>query len=243
MKTKPIKEEKLKYKQSETVVINRSQINFAIYNPKNHSQEDINKIKQNIKRVALLGGIVWNETTGNLIDGHKRIMALDIINAYDNTKETDYKIKVEKIALDEKTEKEQNIFQTKSRTELSNELLAILLPDIDIKLAGLDTEDINLIIAEVPNIEFGDNTEISDSFAELEQKSQEQKEQSKKAIKDLKKDIKDRIATENEGQSYFVVTFDNFDNKAQFMERYGFNQNDKYIKGEIFANVIDKILQ
>ena len=62
------------YKQSETVVIKRSQINFAPYNPKNHTKEQINEIKKNIKRVAFLGGIVWNVITGNLIDGHKRVM-------------------------------------------------------------------------------------------------------------------------------------------------------------------------
>jgi len=234
-----------KYFKSESVEILRSKITPSNYNPRKISNEALDKLKQNVKKIGLLGGLVYNQRTGNIVSGHQRLTVLDQLNKYDGTEKTDYLLRVEKIDIDLKQEKEQNIFMNSPTVmgEFDKELLAIMLPDIDTKLAGLDTEDINLIIAEVPNIDFGDNTEISDSFAELEQKSQEQKEQSKKAIKDLKKDIKDRITTENEGQSYFVVTFDNFDNKAQFMERYGFNQNDKYIKGEIFANVIDNILQ
>lgn len=55
--------------------------------------------KANIKKVGLIGGIQWNETTGNLIDGHKRVMSVDLIQGYDGTPETDYDIKVEAVDL------------------------------------------------------------------------------------------------------------------------------------------------
>ena len=67
-------EPKKKYRESETITIKRSQINFAPYNPKNHTKKKIDEIKANIKRVGLLGGIIWNKTTSNLIDGHKRVI-------------------------------------------------------------------------------------------------------------------------------------------------------------------------
>lgn len=137
------KEPKKKYRESETITIKRSQINFAPYNPKNHTKKQIEEQKANIKRVAFLGGIVWNKTTTNLIDGHKRIMSLDLLNGYDGTPETDYDVKVEMIELDEKTEKEQNIFQTKGRTDLDDELMRQLIPDIDYKNAGLDDIDMS----------------------------------------------------------------------------------------------------
>jgi hypothetical protein len=237
MKTQKVKEPKAKYKQSETVIINRSQIKFAAYNPKNHSVDDINEIKANIKRVALLGGIIYNETTCNLIDGHKRVMALDIINGYDGTKETDYKIKVEKIALDEKTEREQNIWQTKSRTELSNELLAVLLPEIDTKLAGLDDADINLIIAEVPNIEFGNVDLINSDVNDIEKSYDDRKQ----AMKDMKAKAKEKINNNLSDSPYFTVTFDDVFSKEEFLNMFNFASDSKYIKGEILRDRIEEI--
>ncbi len=52
------KEQQPKYKQSETVVIKRSQINFAPYNPRKEDPEVIKKLKKNFKTVGYLGGIV-----------------------------------------------------------------------------------------------------------------------------------------------------------------------------------------
>ena len=125
-----------KYKKSLTVEILRSQILFAPYNPKNHTKELVKEIKDNIKNVAFLGGIVWNSNTGNLIDGHKRIMALDVIHKYDGTPEKDYTVKVEKIELDPKTEMEQNIFQTRSRTDLDLQIVGTFINEIDPNAAG-----------------------------------------------------------------------------------------------------------
>ena len=142
--TKKTKTQKELYKQSETITIQRSQINFAPFNPKRHTDEQIAQMRKNIKNVGFLGGIIWNEQTSNLVDGHKRVMSLDIIHKYDGTPETDYKIKVEKVSFDLKTEKEQNIFQTRSRTELDEELMRSLIPDIDYLNAGLDDYDLNL---------------------------------------------------------------------------------------------------
>lgn len=132
------------YKQSETVNIRRSQIKFATYNPKKHSKEQIDEIKRNMKRVAFLVGIVWNELTGNLVDGHKRVQALDLLHKYDGNPKTDYPVKIEKISLEEKTEKEQNIFQTRSLTDFDQELMRDLVPQIDYQNAGLDLYDLNL---------------------------------------------------------------------------------------------------
>ena len=64
-------------KQSEIKIINRSQINLNPINPKRHTDEQIKQQKKNLKKVGFLGGIVWNKNTGNLVDGHRRIQALD----------------------------------------------------------------------------------------------------------------------------------------------------------------------
>lgn len=230
-----------KYKQSETVEIWRSQINFAAYNPKRHSKEQINQIKKNILKVAFLGGIVWNSLTSNLIDGHKRIMALDIVNGYDGTKETDYKVKVEKIQLDTKTEREQNIFQTQSRSQLELDLLRDMIPDIDYKNAGLTDEDLSLIGFDV-SMKTDVENDIAKQLADLNASNEAQKAIDKADIKQ-KKEIIRQQAEEKAGNmnSYVMLNFETLDAKRAFMLRFGFNEDDSVIKGEVFENMIEKI--
>ena len=57
------------------------------------------ELRSNFQKVGYLGGIVWNSLSGNLVGGHKRVMAHDIHYKYDGTE--DYKIKVEAVELDE----------------------------------------------------------------------------------------------------------------------------------------------
>lgn len=119
-------------------------------NPKVHTDADIKQQKANIKKVGLIGGIQWNETTGNLIDGHKRVMSVDLIQGYDGTPETDYDIKVEAVDFDEKTEKEQLLFMAKSQDPIDYNLIAknFSIDEIDFKAAGFteqDTEQIKML--------------------------------------------------------------------------------------------------
>lgn len=130
-------------KGSETKIIKRSQINLNPCNPKVHTDADIKQQKANIKKVGFLGGIQWNEETGNLIDGHKRVMSVDLIQGYDGTPETDYDIKVEAVNFDEKTEKEQLLFMAKSQDPIDYNMVAknFNLDEIDFKSAGFSESD------------------------------------------------------------------------------------------------------
>ena len=105
-------------KQSETRTIKRSQINLNPQNIKNHTEEQVKLQKKNLKKVGYLGGVVWNEESHNLIDGHRRLQALDSINRYDGTPETDYDIKVECVSFDRKTELEQMAYMAVGNSTL-----------------------------------------------------------------------------------------------------------------------------
>ncbi|WP_312208299.1 ParB N-terminal domain-containing protein [Empedobacter sp.] len=236
-----LKNPDMKVRQSETIIVKRSQIKFAPYNPKNHSKQAIDEIKRNFKNVAFLGGIVWNETTGNLIDGHKRLMALDVINRYDGSE--DYEVKVEKIELDLKTEKEQNVFQTRSRTELDDELMRQLLHDIDYKNAGLDEFDLNYYGVPVPELE---NNSIANEIESLYEPVAEQKafdaEVRKEAVKQAKEEIKEKaIEKAKDMTAYVMLSFDDHNAKAAFCQRFDINENENIVKGEEFSNKIERI--
>lgn len=247
--TKPKKEKKPKelYNQSETITIKRSQINFAPFNPKKHTDEQIAQMRKNIKSIGFLGGIIWNEQTKNLVDGHKRTMSLDIIHKYDGTPETDYEIKVEKVSLDLKTEKEQNIFQTRSRTELDEELMRLLIPEIDYQNAGLDDYDLNLYAVdyshfEVPNI----SDEIEEVYQPIKQQKEIEREISaeakKEAVKQAKEEIKQKATEKAQNlDAYVTLSFDNWKHKEAFMLRMGFDPEMKMIKGETLSAMVERI--
>jgi len=224
----------MKIKQSETVTIKRSQVSFAAYNPRKKNQKVIDKLKANFKKVGFLGGIVWNERTGNIVGGHKRVETLDVI--FDYAGGNDYDIKVEKIDVDDKTEKEQNIFlnSKSAQGEMDYDMLAELIPDIDVEAASISDYEIKMIEAMNPNFDMGDNSGLHDAANELKQRTDEQKAATKENRKNMRQDT-----TEKRMPFYFTITFDSYNEKASFLEKYGINGDSVFVTSEQFINAIE----
>jgi len=225
----------MKIKQSETQIIKRSIINFATYNPRKKDAKVVEALIKNFKKVGYLGGIVWNKQTGNLVGGHKRIEAMDIVLKYPDN---DYEVKVEVIDVDDKTEKEQNIFLNNKRVQgdMDYDLLSVLIPEIDIDSAGLQQYDIDLCKMLNPNFNFGESKDIIDDFSSLD----ENKEDKKKAMQKIRKDIindKDTCRKQN----YFIVAFDDHLKKGEYLESIGINGNTTYINSDIFLQKINDL--
>ena len=144
---------------SETRVVHRSIIKRHPQNPKRHGEDRIKQQEKNLKKVGYLGGIVWNETTGNLIDGHRRISAMDLYYGYDGTPETDYEVKVEVVHMDEAEEKQQLAYMAAGDTKADLDLLAEFANDIDLGEIGLEQSEIDDIL----NIANGSNEETTES--------------------------------------------------------------------------------
>lgn len=227
-----------KFKESEKKQVWRSEISFAPFNPKQHSQKQINEMKANIKRVGLNGGIIWNRTTGNLVDGHKRVMSADLIQGYDGSKEKDYQIGVDIVEMDLKTEKEQNVFQTRSRTELDEQLMQELLPDIDYKNAGLDEIDLDLYGINLSEID----TAINETIEELFEPVVKDREAKKQAVKESKEKIKEQgVEKAKDMMAYVTISFDSHKSKAAFMRRFDYNEGTMFINGNEFSQIIERI--
>jgi len=231
----------MKVKQAEKRVLWRSEITLAPYNPRKISDKAKKALRANLKKVGLLGGIVWNENTGNLVSGHQKVRIIDELENYDTeTKENDYEITVEVVSLSEKEEKEQNIFMnsTTVQGEFDNDLLADLLKEIDYKSAGLDESDLNVLIADVPIFDVSDyNQLVKSDFQDLESITDAEREAKKQAVKEAKQKTKNKMEESyEEGESYIVVSFTNYENKVFFMEMLGQPSDNKYIKGEELIN-------
>ena len=135
------KKQPQRIKGSVTEDIRRSAITLNPCNPKRHTDRQVKQQVANIKANGYLGGIVWNRTTGNLIDGHRRVQALDIIHKYDGTPGTDYTLKVEVVEFDEKTELEQLTYMAVGTSKADYNLIAQYAAQIDTAAIGLSEEE------------------------------------------------------------------------------------------------------
>ena len=235
------KEAQLKYKESETIYIKRSQINFAPYNPRKEDPEVVKKLKRNFKTVGFLGGIVWNKLTSYLVSDHKRVKTLDIINDYDGTPDTDYDIKVEAVELDNKTEREQNIFMNSPSAmgEFDMAKMKILVPEIDYKAAGLSEADMNIYGIAIAQEEISVGvTSVVDDFEEIQRPYEERKQ----AVKDMKAQIRQQAEQKVEDiESYVMINFKSYRAKSSFMLRFGFEPDAQFIPGEMFSDMVERV--
>jgi hypothetical protein len=231
--------------QTDSLEIKRSEIHLSDYNPRKITAKAKALLKKNIKGHGLMGGIIWNKVTGNLVAGHQRITILDELQGYP---ENDYLIRVELVELTEQQEKEQNIFlnNKNAQGEYDNALLAGLIGDIDYKAAGLDDSDLKIIQLEVPNITFGPADSIQNDMKSMDapynQAKQIDKEANKQKVIAEKEAIKQRIESrQQEGEPFVTLSFQNFDHKAEFMERFGYEPYEKILPGEEFANKVERV--
>lgn len=250
-----------KYIKSESVELNRSAIHFASYNPRKLSEESRKTLKRGIKKYGLVGGVVVNKQTGlTVVSGHQRLTVMDELQKYNpDTKENDYKIRVDVIDVDEKQEKELNILMNNPNAQGSwdYDKMRELIPDIDYKDAGLTEADLNMI-----GVDFLLQTEeendlasaLEDMMSPVTEKKETEKAQKQaekqlereakiQHMKDVKAEVREQAQkTAQDMDAYLMLSFDTFDAKAEFCERFGINPYDKFFKGETFGEMCEVII-
>ena len=221
---------------SETRVIKRLQIQLNKQNPKRHKEDRIKIQEKNLKKVGYLGGIVWNETTGRLIDGHRRILAMDLFYGFDGTAATDYAVKVEVVHMSEKEERQQLAYMAAGDTLADIDLLADFVDDVDFGEIGLSDNEINDILSFAN----GGESETKDIFYDLVKPTKEvpvkgtqEYEQDKERVKAGKERTREMAneAQRNE-MAYVTLSFDNYSNLTAFCELLGVESGARYVKGE-----------
>lgn len=225
--------------QTESIEVKRSEIVLSDYNPRRIADKARKLLKKNIQSVGMIGGLVWNRTTGHLVSGHQRLTIMDELQGYP---EKDYPVRVDVVEMDLQAEKQQNIFMNSrsAQGEFDIVLLANLIPDIDYKVAGLDDSDLKIMNLDTPNVNLGQASGIQTDFARMDAPNEAQKAANKQKVKDAKQGIKENIYSKQDGDPYVILNFENFDNKAAFMERFGLDINEKYIGGEGFSDIIER---
>lgn len=230
----------MEIKQSKTIIVNRSQINLNPYNPKRHTEQEVKDQVKNIKKVGFNGGVKWNVLTGNLIDGHRRVKALDIIHKYNGDPDRDYQIKVEKVELDSKTEKEQMTYEALSNTKANYDLIAEYAMDIDLHGIGLSMSDISSITS-IMDVTSSPVVDTLDDIIETNKENDLNPDEDKKEkIKALKQDIKEKaIARNKDEMAYITLSFTTSEAKEAFCQIVGIDPSEMFCKGEDILSMIE----
>lgn len=250
-----------KYFNSQIAEVNRSQIKLATYNPRTISDEGKKALKRSIKRYGVVGNnILVNKRTGyTVVSGHQKVAILDEQHKYNTqTKENDYTLRIELIDVDEKTEKTINILLNNQSVggQWDYDLLREIVPDIDYKDAGLTEADLNIIGVDFM-FQTEDEHQLSSELETMmspvtemkeaekaERQAQMQIERQAKIdhMKEVKQQVKEKSQENAENMdAYIMLSFDTFKAKAAFCERFGYGRYDKFIKGEVFDAIIERI--
>lgn len=246
-------EDSLKKFFSSTIVeVKRSEIHPADYNPRKIDEQGKRMLKRSMKQFGVVGGIIVNSQTGNtIVGGHQKVSILDEMYKYPDN---DYSLRVEMISVDRKTEKTLNIALNNGNIsgQWDFDALARLVPDIDYKDAGLTDADLNMIGCDFL-LQTEEENSLAGALEEMMQPVTEQKEAEKAArqleraekvahMKDVKQQVKEQAQeTAANMDAYLMLSFDTWEAKAAFCERFGYDPNQKFIKGEQFDSICERI--
>lgn len=142
---------KTKYQKSTKLLIARTELVNAPYNPRTINRIAAKRLKGSIQSHGLVGGIVWNRRTGHIVGGHQRLNQLDELEGT-----SEYTLEVDVIDVDLDEEKELNI-ALNNRTmqgEFDNDKLAGVIQDLvearrNIERTGFTMHDCQEMIGDI----------------------------------------------------------------------------------------------
>lgn len=217
-------------KKNKTITLKRSQINLADYNPRRITAEARKLLKKNLETVGLMGGIIWNKTTGNLVSGHQRLSLLDKDNKYKpatdgNPPENDYELEVVEVELSIEDEKKQNIFLNNQNAQ-----------------GMFDTDKLKVVMED---IKFDEDTGFSKKqsmsiFGIASALSQEEYEEITKQVEAITSTFKDMHNSGKNFDDFFIVLVcKNTADKQLLVDSLDLQLDEnRFIKAEDFINAI-----
>jgi hypothetical protein len=205
--------------------VHRSKLKGADYNPRQISDDARRKLKENLERVGLLSPLVWNATTGNIVSGHQRLTQMDQLMGT-----PDYHLNVAKVELDERSEREQNVFFNNQQAmgDWDFEKLGELFQTgMTVAHTGFDAGDIkDLFGGDV--LEATELQELSDAVTKAHE---------------MAKDMSADADTGQENNFYSVLVFED-DAKAAAFNRWLGIKDDRYIDSRrVLAAIAEKIAE
>jgi hypothetical protein len=212
-----------KFESYKIEVISRKDIKFADYNPRTISDKAKGKIKDNIKNRGLVMPLVWNKRTGNLVAGHQRLTALDSLE-----KNKDYELTVSVIDVDDKTEKEQNIFlnNPEAQGQWDIDRLSAMYKDdkLDYANTGFDAGEMYQLFGKNPeDLEF-------DALEELTGKMD--------LAKEIRSKLEEMSDNRDDADFYAIFIFKTIDMRDETLKHMGLEPN-MYQDGKYLMDAVN----
>ena len=156
-----------KFQRGERRLIHRSLIKNAPYNPRKISPSNSARLRESIKTHGLVGSLVWNELTGNIVGGHQRLEKVDEL---EKAKKGDYYIEVDVVQLSDLKEKSLNIILNNPSVAgewdlslLEGVLEDFKVNDVSFEEAGWSDKDVSILFPA----SFMMDTEVEQAEAEF----------------------------------------------------------------------------
>lgn len=203
----------------DAALIKRSQINWAVYNPRSITEQARKRLKAAIEAVGLLGPVIWNKRTGNLVGGHQRLKCMDALAGG-----KEYLTQVSGVDLSPEDEVSANVLlnNPEAQGQWDFEKFGEILKkkDLDLVKAGLGAADVYQIIGEQAS------DEVLTEIAERIEKAREISE----ATANKKTD-------EHDDRYYAVIVFRSYAARKAWTDKLGLEDN-RYVSGEDIADVV-----
>ena len=182
-----------RFQKGETRTISRSEVHGAPYNPRVIDDAARKRLLKAIKQDGLIGTLIWNERTGNIVSGHQRLSILDQLE-----KSQDYALVVTVINVDERKEKALNVQMNNQsmQGDWDLDLLANLAAD-----DGLGFDEMGFSEADA-QVLFGGDSRLAGLFDDIEEVKE-----AKDKLADIKKErgeATEQLKTEQSAD--FMVT-------------------------------------
>lgn len=245
--------ERSKYQTGEVARLKRSDLRAHPRNPRKLPPAAAKKLRENIKKVGLLGpSIIFNVASERVLSGHQRLAALDALH-----KGEDYELDVTLVEMDDETEKAQLIF-------LNNEFAQgtwdaeILGPLLTESPGAIDAAGFTLLEAQalLNGTQWGDliasldaaTPTLASTLDKLgEMKSAAKGEPETEEVDDYearREEMKAKkakfaettgdagVREENNVEKYVVCVFSTIEQMKEFALLCGEDENAKYVDGE-----------
>ena len=165
---------------------------------------------------------MWNRRTGNLVGGHQRLAIIDDLEGTQ-----DYLLDVAVVDVDDRAERELNIFLNNPSAQGSYDLaqLESLLADVDIHNTGFDAAELQMLLPDLnTDAIFSDGNDKaakeSVSLQELRESRHKYKDESRKA---------------NDPEFYLLLVFQNRAECEEFAKAAKMPTDTRYLDGRCLA--------
>ncbi len=211
-----------KFQKGDEIVIKRSELKEAVYNPRIIDEPQMKRLKAGLKEHGLIGAsIVWNRQTGNIVSGHQRLKALDMLEG-----SQDYDLRVTVIDVDVREEKKLNVQLNNSSMmgEWDIEKLGDLFEEENFSADDLGFTDLDI------DIMFNGDERFSELFHDNEGVAASKEEI--RAIREHRKESMEKMKEEQSGNFYFTVVCESEEDKKLLLREMSHPVGETFVSSD-----------